>query len=177
MRMLSRETSDVSDAELARSVRTGSLDALGELYGRYADDVYTTALRLVGSEADAEDVLQDVFVGLPLAMSRYEERGAFGPWLRRVAARTALMRLRRAENSASPGRPSAEAAAPARDPVVRVAAGRAIAGLPASLRAVFVLKEVEGYSHDEIGALLDITPGASALRLHRAWKLLRKQVG
>ena len=52
----------------------------------------------------------------------------------------------------------------------------AIAALPDALRVVFVLREVEGYSHAEIAALLGITRTASALRLHRAWKLVRRSV-
>jgi RNA polymerase sigma factor (sigma-70 family) len=53
---------------------------------------------------------------------------------------------------------------------------RAVAGLPDSLRAVFVLKEVEGYTHAEIGALLGITPGASEVRLCRALRRLRERL-
>lgn len=167
----------VSDADLIRLVRAGSMDALGELYARHADDVYSTALRLLGVPADAEDVLHDVFVGLVNALRRYDERGAFGGWLRQVTVRTALMALRRRTPRAL-GRAvsldSVTVAAP--DPVETVAAESAVAALPDQLRAVFVLREVEGYTHNEIGALLGISPNAAALRLHRAWKLLRERV-
>jgi RNA polymerase sigma-70 factor, ECF subfamily len=174
MRTISEEaTSRIEDGELARRVRVGSMAALGELYARHADGVYASALRILASPADAEDVLHDVFVGLRDALRTYQERGAFAAWLRRLAVRRALMRLRRE------GRKGVEVAAGSvvPDPTGRIAARRAIESLPDAVRVVFVLKEIEGWSHAEIGAQLGITARASALRLHRAWKLIRIDVG
>lgn len=165
----------LEDAELVRRARAGSMDALAELYDRYAATVYDAALRLLASPADAEDVLHDVFVGLTAALDRYEERGAFGAWVRSIAVRRALMGLRRARRHVVGSDPVKDASAT--DPTRRIAARDAVAALPDSLRAVFVLKEVEGYSHIEIAEQLGITPRASALRLHRAWKLLRNHLG
>ncbi|HEX7091907.1 MAG TPA: sigma-70 family RNA polymerase sigma factor [Longimicrobiales bacterium] len=165
------------DAALAAAARAGSAEALAALYERHAAAVFTAALRLLGSRADAEDVLQDVFVGLPDALARYEERGAFGAWIRRVAVRTSLMALRRRSRRAhEPLAAAGGLAAAPPEPDRSVAARRAIAALPDPLRVVFVLREVEGYSHAEIAELLGITRAASALRLHRAWKLVRRSV-
>src|SRR6476620_8364878 len=83
-----------SDAELVTLVTGGDLAALGGLYDRYAGILLPVAYRLLMSKDDAEDVVHDVFVGLPEALRRYEERGALGAWLRKVTARVALMRLR-----------------------------------------------------------------------------------
>jgi RNA polymerase sigma-70 factor (ECF subfamily) len=58
-----------------------------------------------------------------------------------------------------------------------IAVQRAIDALPASLRVVFVLREIEGYSHAEIGELLEIKPNASEVRLHRAIRSLRRTLG
>ncbi len=139
--------------------------------------MFTAALRLLGSRADAEDVLQDVFLGLPDALARYEERGAFGAWIRRVAVRAALMTLRRRARRVHEPLASADAVAAAPpEPERSIAARRAIAALPDALRVVFVLRELEGYAHAEIAELLGITRTASALRLHRAWKLVRRSV-
>ena len=166
-----------TESALLAAVRQGSTDALGELYTRHGGDVFSLAFRLTGSREDAEDVLQDVFVGLPRALKAYDEQGRFGAWLGRVAARVALSRLRRRgalreEAIESAGDPAARREA---DPVDRIAAQRALQRLPDSLRAVFVLKEVEGYSHAEIGGLLGITAENSAVRLSRAWKLLHTE--
>src|SRR5688500_14931734 len=80
--------------ELVRSARAGESAGIGELYDRYAGPLFRTAYRLTGSAADAEDVVHDVFVGLPEALRRYEERGSFSAWLTRVTVRTTLMRAR-----------------------------------------------------------------------------------
>src|SRR6185369_11219393 len=84
----------LSEAELATAVARGDTHALAQLYHRRAHELLAVAYRLLQSRADAEDVVHDVFVGLPEALRRYEERGALGAWLRKVTARVALMRLR-----------------------------------------------------------------------------------
>jgi RNA polymerase sigma-70 factor (ECF subfamily) len=161
------------DADLVAAVRAGNSDALGRLYEQHADAVFALALRMTASEPDAEDVLQDVFVGLPEALRLYEERGTFGAWLKRVTARTALMRLRSQRRLREESLDAAGALAGESLPITDALTARAaIARLPDALRVVFVLKEVEGYSHTEIAALLGITPGASAARLFRAWHAL-----
>lgn len=167
----------LDDVELVRRARAGSLDALGELYRRHGDSMFDAALRLLASHQDAEDVLQDVFVGLPRALQRYEEHGTLAPWLRRIAVRRALMVLRAGRKMQPLASDHPRPDASGDDPTRSIAARDAIASLPDSLRVVFVLKEVEGYAHEEIGTLLGISARASALRLHRAWKILGRRVG
>ena len=163
-------------AAMLAAVRAGDAAALGEVYRRHSRLVYGVAWRVLASEADAEDVLQDVFVGLPRALRNYTESGSFEGWLKRVAVRTALMKRRaegrRREEAMAEEHDSPRADGPF-DIADRMTVRRAIEGLPAELRVVFMLKEVEGYSHAEIGAMLGITSGASAARLFRAWRAIR----
>ena len=70
--------------DLASRIQQGSLDALEELYRAIGGDLLRLATRLTRDPAEAGDVVHDVFVGLPAALARYEERGQFVPWLRRV---------------------------------------------------------------------------------------------
>src|SRR6266545_3734721 len=77
------------------AARAGSPDTLAVLYQDHGAALYRLAYRLTGTREDAEDVVHDVFVGLPEALRRYEERGSLEAWLKRVTARVALMRLRR----------------------------------------------------------------------------------
>lgn len=164
-------------SDLIQAILAGSLEALGDLYRRHADDVLATAYRLSGSVSEAEDILQDVFVGLPRALEKYSEEERFGGWLNRVTVRTALMRLRsRRRRLEQPLETVAPRADHQIDPLDRLEAANAVAALPESLRLVFVLKEIEGYSHDEVGELLGISPNASAVRLARAWTRLRKEL-
>src|SRR5213593_5157435 len=83
-----------SPASLIAEARAGGPEALAALYLEHGGALFRLAYRLVGAREDAEDVVHDVFVGLPEALRRYEERGSFAPWLKRVTARLALMRLR-----------------------------------------------------------------------------------
>jgi RNA polymerase sigma-70 factor, ECF subfamily len=159
---------------LVGEARAGSLDALGALYERHSAAVFGAAYRILGTRSDAEDVVQDVFVGLSRALASYQERGRLEAWLRRLAVRTALMRLRarsRRREDAFDDLP--ELAQPGDDTLDRLTLQRRLRLLPEKLRIVLVLKEIEGYSHDEIGALLGVSAGTSAVRLFRAWKHLR----
>jgi RNA polymerase sigma-70 factor (ECF subfamily) len=163
-------------AVLLEAVRGGSVEALGELYRRYGELVYGAAVRLTGSHEEAEDVLQDVFVGLPRALRNYRESHRFEGWLRRVAVRTALMRMRAVRRKREAPLDDTTTAPPGAHPLDRVALERAVGALPDSFRVVFVLKEIEGYSHAEIASLLGISSAASATRLSRAWAILRQKV-
>ena len=153
-------------------VAGGDVAALGAMYDRHAAMVLAVAYRLLMSRADAEDVVHDVFLGLPEALRRYEERGALVGWLKRVTVRTALSRLRHDDVRATQPLDAAFAAAP-RDAAVAIDLEAAVAALPPSLRAVVVLKEVEGYSHAEIAEMVGISVAASKVRLHRALRALR----
>lgn len=159
---------------LAARVRTGSTDALGELYAHTGPALAALARRLTGSHQDAEDVLHDVFLGLPEALRHYDERGRFEPWLRRITARVALTRMRTQQRRREVDVPAQlPASQDSRGPHDRITLEQAVARLPDGLRAVAVLKLVEGYSHIEIADLLDITTRASEQRLHRAVAQLR----
>src|SRR3989442_8475114 len=77
------------------AARAGSPEALAALYRGHGAALYRLAYRLAGTPQDSGDVVDDVFVGLPEALERYEERGSIIGWLKRVAARDALMRMPR----------------------------------------------------------------------------------
>jgi RNA polymerase sigma-70 factor (ECF subfamily) len=166
-------------AELVERAREGNADALSELYARFGQTLMALAFRLTGSRADAEDVLHDVFLGLPEALARYEERGSLDAWLKRVTARVALTRLRSRERAGEVGLTDdlVSAVSAAHDNLDLDIVQRAVNALPDTLRVVFVLREVEGYSHSEIAVLLHITPNASEVRLHRALRSLRQTLG
>lgn len=165
----------VPEAVLRDRVVAGDREALAELYRRFSERVFQTAWRLSRSRADAEDVLQDVFLGLTEALRSFTGSGSLEAWLRRVAARTTLMRLRSASRRRESALPEdLPRATRAEDLGSRLALERAIAALPDALRAVFVLREIEGYTHAEIAAMLGIAVNASEVRLHRARAALRR---
>jgi len=159
-----------TDAQLVVATRAGDMTALAELYRRFSPTLMGVAYRLLASRQGAEDVLHDVFVGLPEALRKYEERGRLESWLKQVTARVALSVLRHEKTTSrlesSPG-------PVALNPETRITLQSAVAALPSSLRAVLVLKEIEGFTHAEIAAMLGISKGASEVRLHRALAALR----
>ena len=157
--------------------RNGSPDAIAGLYRAHARSLFALAYRLTSSREDAEDVVHDVFLGLPEALRHYEERGTPEAWLKRVAARVALTRLRSGHGRREINLEElSDRAAPASEQssIRETALSRALDALPEQFRQVFLLKEVEDYSHAEIADFLDISVGASQVRLHRAVKLLRR---
>ena len=165
---------ELDEATLVRSVRAGDVNALAEVYRRFGQALMAVAFRLLRSKEAAEDVLHDVFVGLPEAVRKYDERGKFGSWLKQVTARVALSVIRHEEtaNRLAPDvAPQSEI-----DVHTRMTVDSAVARLPSSLRAVLVLKEIEGFTHAEIASMLGISKGASEVRLHRALGQLREML-
>ena len=175
----SAEPENGSSAELLARAREGSTDAIAGLYHIYARSLFALAYHLTNSREDAEDIVHDVFLGLPEALRQYEERGSAAAWLKRVTARLALPRLRSVKRRhqvdlellVDEAAPNREASA-----INGAAVAHALNALPQTLRQVFLLKQVEGYSHAEISAFLGISVAASQVRFHRAIKQLRKEL-
>lgn len=172
-------TAEPTEAGLVARVRTGDADALAELFRRYAEQVHDVAVRLTRSRADADDVTQNVFIGLPEALHGYAGTGDLGAWIRRIATRTALLHLRRSKRQdrweRQATRHAPRSSAPAQIEA-RLTLEWALGRMPEDWRVVYVLKEMEGYSHDEIADLLGISPGASSVRLYRARAFLRDRL-
>lgn len=171
-----RSGSSQESAALAARLRAGDTAALGPLYVQYSVEVHRVGILFLGSEVDAEDLVHDVFAGLQRALDTYEERGVFGPWLRRVAVRTALMKLRAVKREREVFRKrlwELRTHEPPPEVDKQMDLEAALASLPERLRIVFVLKEVEGMRHEEIGRILGITVAASKVRLFRAREILR----
>ena len=161
------------DAAIVARLRRGDLTAVELLFKRYAASLLGLATRITGSPANAEDIVQDVFVGLPVAIRNYAENGQFVAWLHRVTVRTCLMFLRRDQRRNEVSLDEERSSNPSDTMLDRLALEEAINKLPTPLRIVFVLKEIEHYTHAEIASLLGIRKGTSEVRLFRAIRILR----
>jgi RNA polymerase sigma-70 factor (ECF subfamily) len=160
-----------------RAVREGDLGALGELYDRYARDVWRAVRRAMVDPADAEDVVHAVFLKLPKVAASYDGRPTCRAWLCGVAVRLA-MRHRRglgrfhrmlrgfAGSTATPASPSPEQRASDREELLSFE--RALGRLSAKKRAVFVLVELEGLSSEEAAVALEIPAATVRTRLFHA---------
>ena len=165
--------------------------AFEELLGDHLDALYRTALRLCGGrEAEAEDLLQQAVLRAFRGFSNLENAEAGRAWLFTVLARTHLNRERaagrRAETVSSDMEPEAferalESWRPSRTPEEAYARrdlgrrlSRALDGLPAPLREVVWLADVEGFRLREVAGMLEIPEGTVASRLYRARRRLRE---
>ena len=156
-------------------VQAHDMTELGELFAEYGDLVYHAALRLTGSRAEAEDVTQEVFVGLAGAVRGFTGTSVnFPGWIRRVAVRQALVHLRRGRRRREVSVEGVAVLTMAPDTLGRLSIDAALARISDDHRTVFLLKEVEGYDHAEIAELLGITISNSEVRLHRARRQLRE---
>lgn len=154
----------------------GDRRAFERLYRLHVDRVYGLCVRMLGDRVQADEVTQDVFVRVWQKLPGFRGESAFSTWLHRVAVNVVLSRRKAA--GVQQGRLADEEAletAPSRQVFVgeRLDLEQAIAGLPNGARRVFVLHDVEGFTHEEIGEQLGITPGGSKAQLHRARMLLR----
>jgi RNA polymerase sigma-70 factor (ECF subfamily) len=161
--------------EIALAV-AGDTSAFERLYYRHLNRVHGLARWLVGPE-EAEDAVQDVFIRVWEKLSQFEGRSAFGTWLHRLAVSVMLRRretkgIREKRHVAGEEGYEAVAARPI-SPDLRVAIEAAVDRLPDGAREVFVLHDMEGYRHDEIGEMLGVTSGTSRSQLHRARMILK----
>lgn len=166
----------MNDLELIQQAQTGDARAIGTLYRRHADRVYTIIRRLAGDDALAEDWAQEAWVRVFRALPAFRGEARFTTWLHRIAVNSALhgrrWRERRARHETE--LPEVIPAATAVDqPVLRIRLEKAIEQLPDRMRRVLVLHDVEGYTHEEIGGMLGVTPGTSKSQLFKARARMR----
>ena len=166
-------------AAVARA-SAGDRSAFEGLYRRHVARVYGAIWRLVGGHrARAEELTQDAFIRAWQALPQFRGDSGFGTWLYRVAVNTAMMDLRarsQAEDREIDDAVLERAVSPSASSSTRLDLDRAVAGLPPRARAVLVLHDVEGWTHEEIADQLGIAPGSSKAHLHRARQLLRQRM-
>jgi RNA polymerase sigma-70 factor (ECF subfamily) len=167
--------------ETVLRAQQGDQEAFRALYQAHVGRVYALCLRMTANVSEAEDRVQDVFVRVWQQLASFRGDSAFSTWLHRLTVNEVLQARR------STGRRESRVRLAGTDDELEQVAGRheapspdltaAIARLPEGARAVFVLHDVEGYQHDEIGDLLGIAEGTSKAQLFRARRLLREALG
>ena len=167
---------DAVDATLAAA---GDSHAFERLYRRHLGRIHSLVRRMIGD--DAEDVTQEIFIRTWQKLGTFRGDSAFGTWLHRLALNLILTRrealgIKRQRHTDDPE--SLE-----RMPGRNLPAGftldveGAIQRLPEGARKVLVLHDIEGYRHEEIAGMLNITSGTSKSQLHHARMALRHMLG
>ena len=171
----------MNDLELVAAVRTGAANAERELYDRHVDRVYRLAMRMSGDDMLARDFTQDTFVRAFAGIGEFRSESSLATWLHAIATSVilnGLKKVKRIQNREVGGDELPDVPITQRhaEPDLKVRLARAIDGLPTGYRMVFVMHDVEGYTHDEIGAALGIQPGTSKAQLFRARAKLRTEL-
>ncbi|MGD9375065.1 MAG: sigma-70 family RNA polymerase sigma factor [Anaerolineae bacterium] len=185
-----------TEADLVQNLQAGEPAAFRRLVQLNSANVYNVALKLLGDEQEAEDVLQETFLSAFQAIDRFEGRSQLSSWLYRIAYNASLMRLRKRKGMTtfSLDQPMGDAEqdddresphlvdwSTVPDDQLLTAEAReemdlAIAELPESLRSAFVLRDIQGLSGAETAEVLGISVQAVKNRLHRARLRLRDRL-
>jgi RNA polymerase sigma-70 factor (ECF subfamily) len=167
---------------LAERCRQGDLGAFEELYQAHAGRLYNVAYRMVGNPADAEDLLQDIFLAAHRKLESFRGESALGTWLYRLAVNLCLDHLRsrtgRASQLTDPldderGLLDVKSRGLAENAVTKMDIERALSQLPEGCRTAFVLHDVEGLEHREVAEVMGIAEGTSKSQVHKARLRLR----
>ena len=177
----SRRDSTAIDVESldARRAANGDEAAFERLYRRHVARIHTLARRMAGPDA-ADDLTQDIFVRAWDKLATFRGESAFGTWLFRLGVNVVLSRRRSDRNDRTwildDELALADATQPTNHPATRMDLDAAIARLPDGARKVFVLHDVEGWTHQEIAEQMGLVPGTSKSQLSRARAALRRML-
>ncbi len=173
---------DVAENVLDR-FRQGEVEAFETIFRAQQAEVYGWILRIVRDAPAAEELTVETFWRIYRAHARFEPRRGFAPWARRIATHAALDWLRGRRHAEEPAGEMMEevADAGAADPLMsaeqRRKIGQAFARLPPKLRVAATLAVIEEEPHKEIAEALGISVAAVKVRVFRALRLLRKDLG
>ncbi|RAL21645.1 RNA polymerase subunit sigma-70 [Lujinxingia litoralis] len=177
----------LEDVQLAERAVDGDFAAFEKIVERHRDKVYRLAFSLTKSEADAQDVVQEAFINIYRKLDTFAGDAQLSSWMYRIVVNAALMRLRKARRRnevsveevhdgarlerSAPGEPAGwrvrgDEAVENRELRDQILA--AIDQLDPKYQAVFLLREIEGLSLDQIASVLELSTGAVKTRLHRA---------
>lgn len=176
----------LSDKTLVKRAKDGDFNAFDELITRYETKVYNLAYKMLGSQEDAKDVLQETFISAFKALDNFKEKSSFSTWIYRIATNASLMKLRAKDSQVVSlnNQPTtietidwSESLSDTLDRAeLKKVLDDAISSLPELYRVVFVLRDIEGLSNYETAKVLGISIGAVKSRLHRARLYLREKM-
>ena len=168
----------MDERDLINRVRAGDGIAERALYDAHVDRVYRLAYRLAGNDALAQDFTQETFIRAFERLDTFRGDSALSTWLHAITTTVVLNGLRKvkrfrqretdleAADAVTGGQREAE-------PDLKTRLRRAIDALPHGYRTVFVMHDIEGYTHEEIGVALGVETGTSKAQLSRARAKLR----
>ena len=177
VRLITGNKSDIERTLVQGCIRNESI-AQRDLYQKYCDAMFTIAYRIMNNRDDAHDALQDSFIQVFRDIGQYRFDSTLGAWIKTIVVRTSLRLLSKNRNLAFTDLDEAKS-----DEMILIPdtlnseyLEKVILSLPDGYRAVFLLTEVEGYTHEETAKMLGISTGTSKSQLHHAKKMLKNRL-
>jgi RNA polymerase sigma-70 factor, ECF subfamily len=173
--------------ETIRLAQRGDAAAFENLYQAHSRRVYALCLRMARDPAEAEDLTQEAFLQMYRKIQTFRGEASFSTWLHRVTVNVVLMKLRRKKRTEVPLEEGSERDGDSPTPrsefgeadlrltgsIDRIHLQRAIEQLPPGFKSIFILHDIQGYKHHEIGEILGCSAGNSKSQLHKARMRLR----
>ena len=149
-----------------------------ELYHKYCNAMFSTTYRILNNYENAQDALQDAFIQVFRDIRQFRGTSTLGAWIKTIVVRSALHKLRTEKRLELELLDSSfeESFVPVPEYLNSEYLEKAILTLPDGCRTVFLLVEVEGYSHAETAKMLNVTTGTSKSQLFHARKLLKQRL-
>ena len=162
--------------DVVKRCQNGDTRAMEMVYNGYKSSLFNIAYRYSGNHFSAEDLLQDIFIKIFKNIAKLRSPEAFSGWLYRTAINTCINFVRRKGKTKQVSFNEVETvdhleAGPA---PIRQDIERAISTLPLKQRAVFLLHDVQGFTHEEISRIMKWTEGTSKSQLFKARMKIRK---
>jgi RNA polymerase sigma-70 factor (ECF subfamily) len=174
-----------ADLALVGRIKAGDQGAFETLYRQHATRLYNLASRMTGGQAETDDLLQEIFLLAYRKIGSFRGESTLGTWLYRLAMNHCLDVLRnrqtkmgqQTESMDEPDAMPVASPVPVLSAVSRIDLERAIASLPPACRAAFLLHDVEGFGHQEVGDMLGVSEGTSKSQVHKARTRIRAHLG
>lgn len=165
------------DSELIQHAQQGNPRAFELLVDRYAKTLFALAYSLLGNTADAEDVLQETLIGAYRHVNKFEGRSSVKTWLTKILVRQVARVHRSRKNRRPMSLADMDFEKPDRTSATddRIDVHQMLGVLSEEHREVMVLREIEGFSYEEIAEVLDVPRGTVESRLHRARQALKER--
>ena len=164
--------------DVVRRAQSGDVDAFESIYRAHAPAIFALCRRMVGDDGEARDLLQDIFVRAWERLTTFRDQSSLATWLHRLGVNVVLDHLRASKRDATRLITGDDDTFGSRSSAgqldTRMDVNAALLHLPGGARTVFVLHDIEGYSHDEISQMTGIAPGTARAQLFRARRALMK---
>ncbi|MDI6860997.1 MAG: RNA polymerase sigma factor [Caldisericia bacterium] len=169
------------DKELVRRVKKGEISAFAELVEKYESDVFTYCLYILKDREDAKDLTQETFLKAFLNIKSLRKEEDFKFWLLRIARNSCFKKLRKRKMEKKLDLYEEEKEIKIDEEIIkdekREKLIKAINKLDKKDREILTLRDIEGYSYEEISKILKISLNLTKVRIHRARKNLKKILG